>query len=121
MSESIENIKTEDATPRQPARWRLMLRWFTLERLVANVPYALFLAVLAVLYITNNSRAIALVRSLDQKQAELKELKWEYLDVQSRLMYATSESQLIEAARAQGLEPLDKPPFEIKNTVNIKK
>lgn len=118
MSEAV-NIEEQNEVPK--ARWRSMLAWFTLERLVANVPYALFLAVLGIIYITNNSKAIALVRSLDQKEAELKELKWEYLDVQSRLMYATSESQLIDQARLQGLEPLEKPAFEIKNTVTIKK
>lgn len=121
MSEVKEDISQAEEVAPIPARWRTMLQWFTLEKLVANVPYALFLAVLGVLYITNNSKAIALVRSLDQKEAELKELKWEFLDVQSRLMYATSESQLIEAAKVQGLEPLERPPFEIKNTVTIKK
>lgn len=82
--------------------------------IVRNIPFLLFLAILCVLYIANTSRAVSLMRSLAIKNKELKELRWQYLDVQSRLMKATSESELTREAESLGLKPLDKPPFEIK-------
>lgn len=99
--------------------WAKVQDKISLQTVVKNVPFMLFLAVLAVIYITNNSKAIGLVRDIEKTNRVLKELKWEYLDVQSRLIYATSESQLIKQAALQGLKPLEKPAFEIKNITKI--
>lgn len=91
------------------------------ELLVSNIPFLLFIAGLGAIYITNNSKAAELVRTISQKTKELKELKWEYSDVQSRLIFATSENQIQKDAAAIGLAPLEKPAFEIKNTTTIYK
>lgn len=83
------------------------------QGIVRNVPYLMFLTLLCILYITNNNRAISLTRDINDKTKELKELRWKYMDIQSRLMYQTSETQLVPKAAALGLRPLDKPAFEI--------
>lgn len=86
--------------------------------IVNNIPFLLFIAILCTLYIANTSKAVSMMRELAIKNKELKELRWEYLDVQSRLMKATSESELTQKAAALKLKPLDKPPFEIKKSIN---
>lgn len=99
--------------------WSRISDRFSLEIFVSNVPFMLFIAALGAIYITNNSKAADLVRALDRKNKELKELRWEYSDVQSRLIFSTSESELIRKLGPDGLYPLEKPAFEIKNTTVI--
>lgn len=99
--------------------WRDMVDRFSYQGLVRNTPYLIFLALLCVLYITNTNKAILLNREINNKTKELKELKWRYMDVQSRLMYQTSETQLMQKAQQIGLKPLDKPPFEIKVPIKV--
>lgn len=101
--------------------WARISDGLTMEIFVRNIPFMLFVAALGAVYITNNSNAADLVRALDKKHKELKELKWEYMDVHSRLVYATSENELIKASGPEGLHALTKPAFEIKNTTVIKK
>ena len=94
--------------------WKDIVERISYQGIVRNMPYLMFLTLLCILYITNNNRAISLTRSINTKSKELKELHWRYLDIQSRLMYQTSETQLIPKAATIGLKPLDKPAFEIK-------
>ena len=94
--------------------WKDLVDRISYKGIVRNMPYLIFLTLLCILYITNTNRAISLTRSINEKTKELKELRWRYMDIQSRLMYQTSETQLIPKARTIGLMPLDKPAFEIK-------
>lgn len=94
--------------------WDKMVDKITYKGMVRNMPYLIFLALLAIIYIANNNHAIALVRAVDNKKKELKELRWRYMDLQSRLMYQTSESQLKLKTEQLGLQPLKEPAFEIK-------
>ncbi len=100
--------------------WKDIVDRISYQGIVRNMPYLMFLTLLCILYITNNNRAISLTRSINNKGKELKELHWRYLDVQSRLMFQTSETQLIPKAATIGLKPLDKPAFEIKVKVPVK-
>lgn len=109
-----ENTHTEEQAKRS---WRELVDKISYNGIVRNIPFMLFIAILCTLYIANTSRAVSMMRELALKNKELKELRWQYLDVQSRLMKATSESELTLKAAALGLKPLDKPPFEIKKTV----
>lgn len=110
------------ATPSSISKWgswKDIVDRISYQGIVRNMPYLMFLTLLCILYITNNNRAISLTRSINAKSKELKELHWRYLDIQSRLMYQTSETQLIPKAAAIGLKPLDKPAFEIKVKVPV--
>lgn len=101
--------------------WNKVVDRISYFSIVKNMPYLIFLALLAIIYIANNNHAIELVRELDIKKKELKQLRWRYMDLQSRLMYQTSESQLKLKTEALGLKPLKEPAFEIRVKQNIKK
>lgn len=107
-------ITEEIKDPKQNRDWKKLVERISYQGIVRNMPYLMFLTLLCILYITNNNKAISLTRSINEKTKELKELKWRYMDLQSRLMYQTSESQLILKTEAIGLKPLDRPAFEIK-------
>jgi len=120
MSEA-KTIEKEgkESVQRQGGNWQRLADRLSYKGIVNNMPYLMFITFLCIIYIANNNRAISLTRSLNEKNKELKELKWRYLDIQSRLMYQTSESQLNLKAEAIGLKPLEKPAFEIKVKVPV--
>lgn len=98
----------------QGRSWSRMVDRISYQGVVSNMPYLMFITLLCILYITNNNQAISLTRSLNEKTKELKELRWRYMDLQSRLMYQTSESQLKLQTEELGLKPLAHPAFEIR-------
>lgn len=123
MEEQIEKEIQEDINSGEEVQnrpfWSRFSDKFSLQIFVSNIPFMLFVAALGAIYITNNSKAADLVRELDRKHKELKELRWAYSDVQSRLIFSTSESELARRLGQEGLFPLEKPAFEIKNTTII--
>ena len=118
--ETGTEINDQEATleqtqaPKQGRDWRKLVDRISFQGIVNNMPYLMFVALLCLLYITNNNKAISLTRSINDKTKELKELKWRYMDLQSRLMYQTSEFQLMKKTADLGLSPLTQPAFEIK-------
>jgi hypothetical protein len=108
----------EGLTPVQRIRadWRSLREKLSYTKLLANVPYVAFLALLAVLYIANGHRAVETQRELNKQQKELKELRWRYMDAKTRLMNATMESKMIVSGAGIGLKPLTLPAYSI--TVN---
>ena len=115
-----EKVKTDAIPALKKGSWTELVERISYQGIVKNMPYLMFLTVLCILYITNNNRAISLTRSINDKTKELKELRWKYMDIQSRLMYETSETQMIGKTSAFGLKPLEKPAFEIKVKVPAK-
>lgn len=115
----LPNNEAEESEEKRSLKERFK-QLFSIQNVVRNIPFVLFLSVLAVLYIANNGRAVSLVSQIDKKNKELKELKWAYLDVQSRLISATSEDALSGQSQQLGLQPLEKPAFEIRDTTVIK-
>lgn len=114
--EEVSDVKEkQDSVPAlKKGSWSEIVDRISYQGIVRNMPYLMFLTVLCILYITNNNRAISLTRSINEKTKELKELRWRYMDIQSRLMFQTSETQIIDKTNAFGLKPLAKPAFEIK-------
>jgi Bacteriodetes cell division protein (FtsL-like) len=88
---------------------RLMnYKWVT-----ANIPFFLFLSILAVLYIANGHIADKRVRDINNTAKELKELQYEYKTVKSDLMYKSREAEMIKVTAPLGLKVTAKPPMHI--------
>lgn len=119
--EVVGTKEKQEAVPApKKGSWSEVVDRISYQGIVRNMPYLMFLTVLCILYITNNNRAISLTRSINDKSKELKELRWKYMDVQSRLMFQTSETQMTNKTASFGLKPLEKPAFEIKVKVPVK-
>ncbi len=80
---------------------------------VKNIPFFLFLAMLAVLYIANGHMADKTVRDIDATSNQLKELQYEYKTVKSEMMYKTREAAMVGAAAPLGLKISPQPPMHI--------
>jgi Bacteriodetes cell division protein (FtsL-like) len=85
-------------------------RWLNYQSVVKQVPFFLFLALLAVIYIYNGHSAEKMIRSINQTAKEVKELKYEYKTVKSEVMFRSKQSELVKAVEPIGLKELTTSP-----------
>ncbi|MCU0328749.1 MAG: FtsL-like putative cell division protein [Chitinophagales bacterium] len=79
-----------------------------------NMNFVAYLVLLCFLYISNRHLAVNLIREINVKSKELKELRWDYLTINSKLMYKSNFSQVVANAKSLDLEPLNTPPIIIE-------
>jgi hypothetical protein len=85
-------------------------RLFNYKWVVQNIPFFLFLAFLAVLYIYNGHLADKLTRKIGVTEKHIKELQYEYKTVKSEVIFRSKASELVKVVEPLGLKELDKPP-----------
>lgn len=88
---------------------------FAKEEVVKHLPYVLFLAFIALLYIANGYYAEGTVRQLNREGNELKELRSEYITAKSDLMYVSKQSEVAAMSEKKnlGLKESLVPPRKI--------
>ncbi len=93
----------------------------TRQAVIDHLPYFLFLAFIALVYISNGFLAEENVRNLNGINREIKELRSEYITIKSELMYRSKQSEVVKIIREKelGLEESIEPPKKIlKPTTN---
>ncbi len=110
-----DKINKEAKLPK--AEWKQV---FNYNKIVKNIPFFLFLAVLAILYIYNGHHADKLVRKIAVTEKNIKELEYEYKTVKSDLIFRSKASELIKAVEPLGLKESKLPPLLLGDSV-IKK
>ena len=95
--------------------WRRLLNY---QWIVKNIPFFLFLAVLAVIYIYNGHYADKTVRNINKVSRELKELQYEYKTLKSEVMFRSKQSELAKAVEPLGLKELTSPPVVLADSSN---
>ena len=85
-------------------------RWLNYRSIVKQMPFFLFLAVLAVLYIYNGHYADKTIRNINKTAKEVKELQYEYKTVKSEVMFRSKQSELVKAVEPLGLKELVTAP-----------
>lgn len=109
--QSKESREKETPEFQEPKKeWRLRINY---HALVKNMPFILFLSGLALIYIANSHLAEKKIRRLNKLSKEIKELKWEYLNVKSDLMFQSKMSEVNKAVEPLGLKVLNNPPQKI--------
>ena len=104
-----QNPKERD----QQLDWK---RWLNYQSIVKQVPFFLFLAMLAVLYIYNGHYADKTIRKINRTAKEVKELKYEYIAVKSKVMYQSKQSELVKVVEPLGLKELTQSPAVLKDS-----
>ena len=99
------------------AEWKQV---FNYNSIVKNIPFFLFLAVLAILYIYNGHHADKLVRKIAVTEKNIKELEYEYKTVKSDLIFRSKASELIKAVEPLGLKESKIPPMLLGDTGRVK-
>lgn len=110
MNKEIETASPE-ATPRKGRRTLIGYRW-----IVRNVPFFLFLAGLAVVYIYIGHNADKTVRGINKVSRQLKELQYEYKTLKSEVMFRSKQSELAKTVAPLGLKELLEPPVVLRDS-----
>ena len=94
-------------------KWKKVLNYTSIVR---QMPFFLFLAGLAVVYIYNGHRADKLNRDIARTTKELKELQYEYKTVKGEVLFRSKQSELVKAVEPLGLKELEKSPIILKDS-----
>ena len=74
------------------------------------MPFFLFLALLAVMYIYNGHYADKTIRRINSTAREVKELQYEYKTVKGEVMLRGKQSELVNAVKPMGLKEVTESP-----------
>lgn len=86
------------------------------ENVSSQIPYILFLALLAILYIGNRYKHEKLIRQEQALQVEVKNLRSEAITTASELMFISKQSQVTKLINERGMDLEESmiPPKKIK-------
>jgi predicted membrane protein len=109
-----ENEKATAKKAFGQATWK---RWLNYQSIVKQVPFLFFLALLAVLYIYNGHYADKTIRQINRTAKEVKELRYEYIAVKSKVLFQGKQSELVksDAIKQLGLKELETSPVVLKD------
>ena len=101
-----KEIKDQQAAV-QKTDWKKIIshKW-----VVRNIPFFLFLTVLAVLYIYNGHYTDKLILKINTTEKKIKELEYDYKTIKSDVIFRSKASELIKAVEPLGLKELTEPP-----------
>ncbi len=84
--------------------WQEVMSVIGNKGIVKNIPFVMYCAFLALLYITIIHKSENRIRNLNEYSKTIKELTWQYKDERSKLMFLTKESELVKSASTLGLD-----------------
>jgi hypothetical protein len=87
--------------------WKRVLNY---QSIVRQMPFFLFLALLAVVYIYNGHYADKLSRDIARTEKQLKELQYEYKTVKGEVLFRSKQSEMAKAVAPLGLKELNETP-----------
>lgn len=79
-----------------------------------NFLFVAAIVLIGVIEIFNTHLSVKLNRSINRKQNEIKELRWEYISVKTELNQKSKQSILQKVLEPHGLKPLQEPPVKIE-------
>ncbi len=86
---------------------------FNAGMILKNLPFILFLGLLAAVYIANAHYSEKKVRQIQRLQREVKELRWNYMSLKSDLMYNSKRSEVVKQAEVLELGVPRRSPKKI--------
>jgi len=81
--------------------------------ILRNLPFVFFLGLLATLYIANSHYALKTIREIKVKQDKLRELRWNYMTIQSDLMWHNKHSEVVKKVKELDLNIQSQKPKKI--------
>ncbi len=94
-------------------RFSSLSTYWSYDKLVQNIPFILFAAVLAMFYIWNTYYSEKTRRDIDVLKRRLKEQRWYYVSAKSDLMFKSKQSEVAKIVEPNGLKELSTPPKKI--------
>ncbi len=103
-NEKVKNISESNLK----IDWKKYLNY---KSIVKNIPFFLFLSLIAVLYIYNGHLADKLIRKINVSEKNIKELDYEYKSLKSEVIFRSKATELVKAVEPLGLKELKEPPI----------
>ncbi|MBX9783261.1 MAG: hypothetical protein K2X48_08210 [Chitinophagaceae bacterium] len=91
-------------------------KWFNYQWIVRNVPFFLFLSLLAVLYIANGHYADNTIRNINKTSRQLKEQEYEYKTLNGKLMFQNRLSEVSKTVEKIGLKENIQQPIKLTDS-----
>lgn len=113
---ALKTAQQEEPVTRKFALGKLLQHKWVVE----NIPFFLFLAFLAVLYIYNGHLADKLTRKMSVTEKNIKELQFEYKTVKSDVIFRSKASELAKAVEPLGLKELTQAPIVLGDSTENK-
>jgi len=101
----------QQEAPAKKLDWK---RLFNHKWVVKNIPFFLFLSLLAVLYIFNGHFADKLERKIGASEKHIKELDYEFKTIKSEVIFRSKASELAKAVEPLGLKIMTQPPVMLE-------
>ena len=103
---------------KNPLKGLLNYQW-----IASNIPFFLFLSLLAVIYIANGHMADRAIRNINTTTKQLKELQFEYKTIKGEVMFKSEENQIIKATEPLGLKVAKELPqrLQVEKTTTTSK
>ena len=81
-----------------------------------NLPFVLFIAFLALLYISNTFYALGTVRRIEKMKTQIKALRYEYVSLKKNLIEESRRDKVIERLKIENRELKESkvPPFKLE-------
>lgn len=95
-------------------------KWFNYQWIVRNVPFFLFLSLLAILYIANGHYADNTIRDINKTTRLLKEQEYEYKSLNGKLMFQNRLSEVAKAVDTIGLKENIQQPIKLTDSSTAK-
>ncbi len=86
---------------------------FNSEKATKALPFALFLALLGMIYIANNHLAEKNIRDIDKINKEVKELSYDYKTTKAELAYKSTLTEVAKRTDTLGIKESIQPPQKI--------
>jgi hypothetical protein len=96
-------------------------KWLNYQWIVKNVPFFLFLSVLAICYIANGHYADNTIRNINKTTRLLKEQEYEYKTLNGKLMFQNRLSEVAKATETIGLKENIQQPIKLTDSTKLKK
>ncbi|MDQ6889613.1 MAG: FtsL-like putative cell division protein [Bacteroidota bacterium] len=110
-----KNINTE---PKKKSRGKKFRRSLLYNKwIVMNIPFYLFAASLAIIYIANGHYADKTIRKINSTAKHLKEMEYEFKTIKRDVIFRSKESELVKAVEPLGLKELLMPPVRLRDTL----
>jgi Bacteriodetes cell division protein (FtsL-like) len=113
MSET-KNIKQQPSPSNQKLEWKKMLSYKWVEK---NIPFFLFISLLAVIYIYNGHFNDKMARKISSTERHIKELEYEFKTIKSEVIFRSKASELVKAVEPLGLKELLTPPVLLTDVI----
>lgn len=120
--EQIEEAEEQGPEPELKQKAELPKNFFTTfltegvvskESATQMMPFLIFLAMLAMVYIANRHFAEKTIRGIDKLSKEVKELSWDFKTLKADLMLKSTQTEVAKQVDTLGLKELVEPPKKI--------